>query len=206
MAPEQIHNRNTDRRADVFAAGVMVWEAIARRRLVRRGEPEVTSIARRTNGEDPGIRTIAPADTPDELLAICEKAMSPVADHRYATALDLHDALDRYLRKSGGVDQKSVAEAMEAAFGEDRRKTKAFVEEQLRIADDSSPLIDIAKHRIVTLTSPRAGAGASDSDKLAASLPRPAPLPPILPTFPPPSSICKVSGRRPPPPHRTPPT
>ena len=193
MAPEQIHNKNTDRRADVFAAGVMVWEAIARRRLVRRGEPEVASIARRMNGEDPGIRTIAPADTPEELLAICDKAMSPVPDQRHATALELHDALDRYLRKSGGADQKTVAEAMETAFGEDRRKTKAFVEEQLRIADDSSPLIDIAKHRIVTLTSPRAG--ASDSDKLAASAPsRPAPLPPILPNIPAP--FLDLQGER----------
>jgi hypothetical protein len=129
----------------------MIWEAIAKRRLVRRGEDEVAAIARRMSGEDPSIRTVAPPGTPEELLAICDKSMSHSPDDRHATALDLHDALDRYLRKTSGADQKRVAEFLETAYGVDRKRARAFVEEQLRNADDSSPLVDVSKASIRTV-------------------------------------------------------
>ena len=153
MAPEQIHNKNVDRRADVFAAGVMIWEAIARRRLMLRGEDEVVALARRMGGGDPSVRSVAPPGTPEELLVICDRAMHADTKSRYTDAHELHDALDRYLRKTGGADQKRVAEVLEKLFGAERKKTKSFVEEQMRVADDSSPLIDIAKQRSVALPS-----------------------------------------------------
>jgi serine/threonine-protein kinase len=150
MAPEQIQNLKVDRRADVFAAGVMIWEAIAKRRLVRRGMDDVVAIAQRMSG-DPSVRTVAPDGTPEELLAICDKAMSVTPERRYATALELHDALDRYLRKTGGADAKRVAEFLETSYGDQRKSSRAVVEEQLRSANDSSPLIDVSKHSMPTV-------------------------------------------------------
>ena len=150
MAPEQIQNQKVDRRADVFAAGVMIWEAIAKRRLVRRGMDDVVAIAQRMSG-DPSVRTVAPEGTPEELLAICDKAMSVSPELRYASALELHDALDRYLRKSGGADAKRVAEFLETSYGDQRKSSRAVVEEQLRSANDSSPLIDVSKHSMPTV-------------------------------------------------------
>ena len=190
MAPEKIHNKRADRRADVFAAGVLLWEAIAKRRLVRRGEDEVASIARRMSGADPSIRTVAPAGTPEELLAICDKAMSHEPDQRHATALELHDALDRYLRKTGGADQKRVAEFLETSYGEQRKTSRAFVEEQLRNADDSSPLIDVSKQSLATVAyakerdsagSERQSAGTS-APQVTDVTPQPQPTPPAAPT------------------------
>lgn len=108
-------------------------------------------IARRMSGEDPSIRTVAPPGTPEELLAICDKSMRLSPDDRHATALDLHDALDRYLRKTAGADQKRVAEFLETAYGVDRKRARAFVEEQLRNADDSSPLVDVSKASMKTV-------------------------------------------------------
>ena len=150
MAPEQVQNLKVDRRADVFAAGVMIWEAIAKRRLVRRGMDDVVAIAQRMSG-DPSVRTVAPEGTPEELLAICDKAMSVTPERRYATALELHDALDRYLRKTGGADAKRVAEFLETSYGDQRKSSRAVVEEQLRSANDSSPLIDVSKHSMPTV-------------------------------------------------------
>ena len=186
IAPEQIHNKTVDRRADIFSAGVMIWEALAGRRLVPRGEDDVASIGRRMNGDDPSVRTVAPAAIDEELLAICDKAMSFSADDRHATALELHEALDKYLRRTDGADQKRVAEVLESAYGEERRRTRAFIEAQAKVADESNPLIDVPRQTTVTLTAP---VPASGEHGLAVSAPIPPSEPnvPSAPSIPPPA-------------------
>ena len=39
MAPEQLRGREVDRRADIFAASVVLWEMLAGRRLFQGDEP-----------------------------------------------------------------------------------------------------------------------------------------------------------------------
>ncbi|MBX3189312.1 MAG: serine/threonine protein kinase [Labilithrix sp.] len=173
IAPEQIHGKELDRRADVFSAGVMIWEAIAKRRLAPKGESEAATLGRRMTGGDPSIRSVAPEGTDEELLAICDKAMMHAPDARYATALELHEALDAHLRRTGGADAKQVAALMETAFGEDRARRKRTIEDQLKVADQSLPLLDVPKQTTITLTAP-VSAPASD--------PRPS-TPPSLPAL-----------------------
>jgi eukaryotic-like serine/threonine-protein kinase len=149
MAPEQISNSGVNRRADVYAAGVMIWEAIAKRKLVQRGEDEIAVLARRMNGAEPSVRQFAPPGTPEDLLAICDRAMAADPNARYQTAHDLVEALDVYLKRTGGADKKRVASLLEGWFGEERSRIRQQVEQQSRNANESSPLIDIARQRVI---------------------------------------------------------
>jgi serine/threonine protein kinase len=155
MAPEQISNSGVNRRADVYAAGVMIWEAIAKRKLVLRGEDEVAVLARRMSGAEPSVRQFAPPGTPEELLAICDRAMAADPNARFQTAHDLNEALDAFLKRTGGADKKRVSALLESWFGEERSRIRALVEQQSRSVDESSPLIDIARQRVVSPPSVR---------------------------------------------------
>lgn len=70
MAPEQVMARPLDARADVFAAGIVLWEALAGRRLFRgRNEVETMQRVRRGVVPDPSrIRPELPAEAAELVL------------------------------------------------------------------------------------------------------------------------------------------
>jgi hypothetical protein len=108
MAPEQARGGALDRRADVFAVGVMLWECLTGKRLFKAPNEAATLLKLL---EDP-IRppsTIQPV-APVELDAICQKALARSPDARYASAHDMAAELARAAEKGG-----CLASNMEAA-------------------------------------------------------------------------------------------
>src|SRR5688572_10870906 len=99
MSPEQITGENVDRRADIFAVGVMLWEAATDSRMWS-GMSEATIMNQLLNGELPNPRDIKP-DVDPALEVIIMKALASNADNRYATAAELQADLDDYLGKMG---------------------------------------------------------------------------------------------------------
>src|SRR5687768_15373108 len=74
MAPEQIAGQKVDHRADLFSVGVMLWEAIARRRM--HDKDSVYEIMRKVAmAELPRIRDVA-SDVPEELERILNRALA----------------------------------------------------------------------------------------------------------------------------------
>ena len=140
MAPEQAMAQPVDARADLFAVGVLLWEAIAACRLTNREEPEIAILKRRISGEDARVRTVKP-DAPEELADICDKAMAKDPADRFASATELGRAIEHYLKKIGGADSNDVAELMKNHFAADRQKIKGLIEEQVRAAETSLPLM-----------------------------------------------------------------
>jgi serine/threonine-protein kinase len=129
-AAEQLSGAKIDRRADIFALGVMLWEALAQKRLTF-GELEAVVMKRRIDGTDLPIREIAP-DAPPELLAICEKAMAHKADDRYATAAEMRQAIEGYLESSRRVGAEDLGALVRETFAADREKVRALVEAQVK--------------------------------------------------------------------------
>lgn len=91
MAPEQLSGGAIDRRADVFAVGVVLYEMLALRRLFQRKTDYLTF---RAVMEQPiaDIRRYRP-DIPDALAAVTTRALHRDPSKRYETARQLAVAL-----------------------------------------------------------------------------------------------------------------
>ena len=131
MAAEQFGGKNVDRRADIFAVGVMLWQAATGRRLWQNlSDAEIFSKLAR--GEIPSPRSVK-EDVPIALEAIIMKALAQKAEDRYATAAELQGALEEFMATlPTRITQRELGKFVADLF-EDRRKTiKEAIETQLK--------------------------------------------------------------------------
>lgn len=117
MSPEQIEGLPLDRRADVWALGVVLWEALSGRRLFKRDQTMDTARAVLTA---PIPHASDEAGVPPALDEIIERALARRMEDRFRNAADFADALARLLHGSNArTDQARVAKWMRAAFAEE---------------------------------------------------------------------------------------
>ncbi len=102
MAPEQIEDRLPSAASDVWALGVVLFEAIVGRRPFQRprGGEEVAAILA---GRAPDLAEQAPAAS-DELAAVVARCLDPVATRRLPDAAALVGELTRLLDPRAPVD------------------------------------------------------------------------------------------------------
>lgn len=93
MAPEQVKEGEIDGRADLFAVGVLLFEALAGQRpfMTTSYDALFSDLVRRPSAE---LTKLAPHVTPD-LAAVITRAMEPVADRRFASAREFQAALGK---------------------------------------------------------------------------------------------------------------
>ncbi len=99
MAPEQITGQDIDRRVDVFACGLLIYELLTNTRAIA-GNTEVEQI---DNARVARIRPIEQlrANLPVPLRQIFASCVHPDREGRYPTALALKEDLEKYLRFVG---------------------------------------------------------------------------------------------------------
>jgi len=130
MSPEQMSGTDTDRRADLYAVGAMLWGAAAGEKLWK-NVSDVTIMRRVLNGEIPSPRTLNP-DVDDELERITMKALACAPADRYPTALELQADLDKLLERMGPpIKQKRIGAIVSELFQENRTAVRALIERQL---------------------------------------------------------------------------
>jgi serine/threonine-protein kinase len=118
LAPEQAHGKPADRRSDVFALGVTIWEVTLDRRLFLDGS-DVETIRRVREADVPDPRALQPG-YPDGLADALEKALERDPAKRWQTAAELRDALDAYLAGTGTpTDASSVRAALHDLFADE---------------------------------------------------------------------------------------
>jgi serine/threonine protein kinase len=100
MAPEQMNQESLTRQVDVYAAGVVLWEALTGKRLFD-GESEAIVLSRVLGATIQPPSSIA-KDVPPDLDAIVLKALSRDTNVRYRTAKELANALDKITPASSG--------------------------------------------------------------------------------------------------------
>jgi ABC-type branched-subunit amino acid transport system substrate-binding protein len=131
IAPEQLNGqRNVDRRADVYAIGVMLWELVTGERMWRGVAP--SDVLRRTSSGDlPSLRAVAP-DLPTDLERICRRALAYNPDDRYATAAAIETELEAHLAAAGPVPaDRDIGLALKAMFEDERARLRLAIEDQL---------------------------------------------------------------------------
>jgi eukaryotic-like serine/threonine-protein kinase len=93
MAPEVINGSPITRQADVFSAGIVVWEVLTGKMLFKEAT-EHERLLRIMSGRYPSVREVNPAVTPALAWAV-EKALQLDAKARYATALEFAIDIER---------------------------------------------------------------------------------------------------------------
>jgi len=98
MAPEQVTAKGVDRRTDVFAAGIVLWETLAGRTLFEVSEGGAAAVINRViNAPIVPPSTYRP-DVARELDAVVMRALQRAPEERYQTALEFAEALEDALR------------------------------------------------------------------------------------------------------------
>ncbi len=95
LAPEQAQGKPIDRRTDIYALGVTLWESATMTRLFKR-DTDVATLRAILESKVPDARILNP-DLPEELWTIIAKALSDIPDSRYPTADALRHALDAFV-------------------------------------------------------------------------------------------------------------
>lgn len=133
-APEQLTRKPADRRADVFAVGVMLWEAIARRRLAV-GDDIAGIIFARVSGDELQLTDVVP-DVDEQLATICNKALAIDPEQRFATALAMQVALEEYLElRDHSLRPRDVGEFVASRFADERQAMRQRIDEAIGDAD-----------------------------------------------------------------------
>jgi serine/threonine-protein kinase len=135
MAPEQmLGERVIDRRADIFAVGVMIWEAAAGRRMWE-GCNEVTIMRRVLNDQIPKLREVNPG-APERLVRLCEKALALDRAQRYAIASELAKDLEAVIAGlAETIKTKDIVKYVSSMFADVRSRTRKAIEDQTKVLE-----------------------------------------------------------------------
>ncbi|MDX2087415.1 MAG: serine/threonine-protein kinase [Kofleriaceae bacterium] len=134
MSPEQILGKPLDRRSDVFALAIVMYEMLAIKRLFHRDSDFLTFKAI-TEEPIPDIRDRRP-DIPPGMRAALLQAMARDPNGRFETAQMFANALRQSVAAMGGpATQADLARLLNTDFGDEMSSR----DEILKAADDPGP-------------------------------------------------------------------
>ncbi len=124
MSPEQLRAQEVDRRTDIFAAAVVLWEALTSTRLFEGGDPGAV-MHKLLEAPIPPPSSIV-ASLPSEIDAVVMRGLERDADRRYATARDFSVDLERSIQLASS---REVGEWVAVVGGDALAKRAKRVEE-----------------------------------------------------------------------------
>ena len=169
MAPEQAAGERIDARADLFAVGVMLWEAVVGKRMWDPALNDMQMLHALVKGAIPRPRDAVP-DLDAQLERIVLKATSELARDRYASAADMQADLEGYVKGLGAppFGPRDLGKYVSDLFAQERAEIKAVIDGQLRALREATS----GTHRTIDLPrlSPFAApAGTPSGVQLASS-------------------------------------
>ncbi|WP_242588871.1 serine/threonine-protein kinase [Corallococcus macrosporus] len=131
MAPEQARKRTVDRRADLYAVGVVLWELFAWKPLSQRGDPlERWRRAAYPQWEPAGRYR---PDLPRTVDAFLARALASEPNDRFPTATAMAEALGALKEKlAPNVTDQDLVRLMSAAFPREKVIEQQVLDDLLR--------------------------------------------------------------------------
>ncbi len=131
MAPEHAMSGIVDRRADLFAMGIVLWEMIARRRLIT-GVQSSERLHRLLTMDFPPLSAEV-ANVHPLLEVVAMRALQRDPRERYQTAAEMRDALEAYIGACGEpVRSTEIAATTAALFADVRVEMSARIRTYVR--------------------------------------------------------------------------
>jgi eukaryotic-like serine/threonine-protein kinase len=132
MAPEVVAGNPFDARADLYAVGVMLWEATAGHDRWP-GLNDVAILGKLARGGEVPAPGAAARLLPGLADEICVKALAEDPNDRYQTAAEFRDAILELCGKLGGrLGQPELRDYMQRHFAADRQREEREIEAALR--------------------------------------------------------------------------
>jgi serine/threonine protein kinase len=122
MSPEQASGDSADRRSDIFALGVVLWEALCGRRLFRR-HTELETM--RAIFDEPIPRLPKDASVPPRLENIVLRALERAPGDRFQDAREMALLLQQHAFRSDGFNLIQLSAQMKSLFAADHAGWKA---------------------------------------------------------------------------------
>lgn len=156
-APEQVQMKRVDRRADIFALGTILYEALAGR-LPIVAERELDVLEALVSGAPPPA---LPAHVPQPIAEVAMTALRPRREERFQSALDMQRALEACL--TSPTTTTDVAAFLQEHLADRLETRRREIAEAVRAADERAGIG--ARPRLASLPEivPLAeGGGAAD--------------------------------------------
>jgi hypothetical protein len=132
MAPEQTANQPLDHRVDIFALGSVFFEMLTGRQLFG-AENQLAIIEKVRTMAPPPIQSLRP-DVPAEVDQILARALAKRPDQRYRTALELAEAVSRFLIHDNTIfGERQAGSFMGTVYAEDIERAGAVMKRYLAI-------------------------------------------------------------------------
>lgn len=152
MSPEQAWGKPVDGRTDLFALGIVLYEAVTGERLFT-GNDEISILEKVRKAEVIPPTELNPA-IPSELEAVLKKAMAKEPENRYQTASEMERALEALISKKGyAFSSLSLSHYMQSLFTDEiLEDTRRFQ----RVASQAPPIAPVEDRSTVVRPAPAA--------------------------------------------------
>jgi eukaryotic-like serine/threonine-protein kinase len=157
MSPEQVRGLPIDKRSDIFAVGIVLYELLTGERLFV-GETDFSTLEKVRN-----VEIVPPSSynkkIPQELERLMMKALARDPEDRYSNAIDLHDDLQSFLYSIGEFySRKDLAGWMKKTFAAEIEEDNAKIEQYRHIASPVAAPNEVSRRASVAGAGSRTGA------------------------------------------------
>ncbi len=134
LSPEAADGKEIDHRADIFSAGIVLYELLSNRQLFR-GKNDVETLELVRRAEIPSLSKLNP-DVTTSFERIVEKALERDPQKRYNSARAMGDDLSRYLFENNlRVTAFDVQDTLRKLFDESETEDEPEGDKRQRISD-----------------------------------------------------------------------